>query len=459
MMPKPKRPPRYGSKKYDEVIRDNERYGNDPVWLGPRGRDYTTMLDDPKPYQIANLYPDPNSSYWIGQFALPEGATLILKGRFPHCRYTELALYRPDPLGSFTATPEALTDDEIEPDEGSVNPFVPGNSRLAENRSYTIRVVAKDAPADDKDREPNTLYAGTQGLLQMCLRVYLPDIGRDATGDVGLPGYEGIAANGTPLPAEEVLAQWNQPMSEGIKSGMTLDQWKQLREAPDNDPAMKPESIPSREPPVLERFFNSKYNFVGVFKPPEVRAKIPHQVETGFGGSSNITYVLSWVSRAFGEVLVLRGKLPKYPDTFAGGSGKGLETMTDWEARYWSLVICEAPPSGLSNDGLSDFQVPLDEEGNYTIVLSREEDRPANATEDNGVAWMEWSSRGEGLDDPSNRPDFGMLVFRYQHTNPEWQQSPTKVAEPGTETEVMGPYCPRGEYMDKATFEAKGVKR
>ena len=130
------------------------------------------------------------------------------------------------------------------------------------------------------------------------------------------------------------------------------------------------------------------------------------------------------MSRAFGPVLVLRGKMPKYPDTFAGGDGKGLETMTDWEARYWSLVICEAPPSGLSNDGLSDFQVPLDADGNYTIVISREEDRPANATEANGVAWMEWSPRGEGLDDPSNRPDFGMLVFRYQHTNPGWQQSP-----------------------------------
>ncbi len=457
-MPKPKRPPRYGNKSYEEVLRNNELFGNDPVWLGPRGRDYSSWLDDPKPYQIANLYPDPNSSYWLGQFNLPKDATLILTGRFPFCRFTEFALYRPDPLGSFTATLEALTDDEIEPDEGSVNPFVPGNPRLTANRNYTIRIVAKNAPAHDKDREPNTLYAGTQGQLQMLLRVYLPDAGRDATGDAGLPGYEGIAADGTRLSAEEVRTHWNQPMSEGIKSGMTVDQWKQLRDAPDNDPAMTPESIPARTPPVMERFFNSKYNFVGVFKTPEVRATIPAQVETGFGGSSNITYVLSWVSRAFGEILVLRGKMPKYPDTFAGGTGKGLETMADWEARYWSIVISEAPPSGLSNDGLSDFQVPLDDDGNYTIVVSREEDRPANATEADGVAWMEWSPRGEGLDDPSNRPDFGMLVIRYQHTNPDWRQSPTKVVEPGTEEAVMGPYFPRGRYMDKATFEAEGLK-
>ena len=455
-MPKPDKPPRFGNKSYEEVIRSNELYGGDQVWLGPRGRDYTTMLDDPKPYQIANLYPDPNASYWIGQFQLPEGATLILKGRFPHCRYMEFALYRPDPLGSFTATPEALTDDEIVPDPGSVNPFVPGSPRLAEKRDYSVHIVAADAPASDEDRKPNTLYAGTQGLLQMCIRVYLPDVDRDATGDAGLPDYEGLSADGTRLSAEEVREKWNQPMSEGIKSGMTLEQWTDLKSAPDNDPEMKPESIPARQPPVMERFFNSKYNFIGVFKPPDVRAQISHKVETGFGGSSNILYVFSWVSRAFGPVLVLRGKMPKFPNTFAGNGGKGLETMTDWETRYWSIVICEAPPSGLSNDGLSDMQVPLDEDGNYTIVVSREEDRPANATEENGVAWMDWGTRGEGLDDPSNRPDFGMLVIRHQHNNPTWKHNPEKVLEPGTEADVMGPYCPRGEYMEKASFEAMG---
>ncbi len=70
---------------------------------------------------------------------------------------------------------------------------------------------------------------------------------------------------------------------------------------------------------------------------------------------------------------------------------------------------------------------------------------------------MEWSPRGEGLDDPSNRPDFGMIVLRYQHTNPDWKHSPEKVTEPGTEAEVMGPYYPQGQYMDKATFEAGGA--
>lgn len=49
------------------------------------------------------MYPDANASYWIDQFELPLGAKLTLHGRFPFCRYMSYALYRPDPLGSFTA--------------------------------------------------------------------------------------------------------------------------------------------------------------------------------------------------------------------------------------------------------------------------------------------------------------------------------------------------------------------
>ena len=83
--------------------------------------------------------------------------------------------------------------------------------------------------------------------------------------------------------------------------------------------------------------------------------------------------------------------------------------MPEAQTQYWSLVSCEAMPSGQIVDGLTDMQVPLDGERNYTIVYSRKEDRPANATAENGVAWIEWSPRGEGVDGAKNRRDFGML--------------------------------------------------
>jgi hypothetical protein len=101
------------------------------------------------------------------------------------------------------------------------------------------------------------------------------------------------------------------------------------------------------------------------------------------------------------------------------------------------------------------MQVPLDKDGNYTIVVSRPEDRPKNATAEHGVAWIDWGP-GEGLNDARNRKDWGMLLVRMMSPDPNWENSPTKVTKPGEEAAVLGPYYPRGEYTDKAAFEAKG---
>ncbi len=176
------------------------------------------------------------------------------------------------------------------------------------------------------------------------------------------------------------------------------------------------------------------------------------------GGDPSTQYLLSFISRKFGPVYVMRGKMPTFPDTFAGVGGRGLEIMPDAETQYWSLVSGEAAPSGQIVDGLTDLQVPLDKDRNYTIVVSRAEDRPKNATLENGIAWMEWSPRGEGLHDPRNRADFGILMIRMMANNPSWKQSPDHVTHPGGEEAVMGAYLPRGEYTTKSAFEKRRAK-
>ena len=75
------------------------------------------------------------------------------------------------------------------------------------------------------------------------------------------------------------------------------------------------------------------------------------------------------------------------------------------------------------------------------------------------MAWVKWSTRGEGLDDPRNRADFGMLIMRIMANNPTWAQSPDNVTKPGMEEAVMGPYYPRGYYTTKVEFESKGPSR
>jgi hypothetical protein len=155
----------------------------------------------------------------------------------------------------------------------------------------------------------------------------------------------------------------------------------------------------------------------------------------------------------------MRGKMPTFPDTYTGAGGRGLEVMPEAQAQYWSLVSCEAAPSGQIVDGLCDMQIPLDADRQYTIVYSRQEDRPRNATEEHGVAWIEWSQRGEGIDGPQNRADFGMLMLRIMATDPAWKERPDNVTQPGMEEAVMGSYYPRGYYTTKAEFEARGPRR
>jgi hypothetical protein len=449
--------PRLGNKTLETVLQTDELYGHDGLWLGPRGRDYGDMLPDAKPYQHANLYPDPNSTYFFAIMEMPAGSVLTLRGRFTHGRYMQFALYRADPLGGFTATGEAFVDYEIEPDPGSENPFVPGANRRTEHRDYAVRIANVDAPEDAADREQNTLYAGAGAEIQVVYRVYLPDPGLLGDAGVGLPAYTATLADGTKLSAEEVRDQFNRPMLGGIPPGMPVEQWRALTDAEDNDPALSPETTPARNPPLLDRYFNNKWNLIGVFKSPEDRAKIPYHVETGFGGDPVTLFLMGFVSRGFGPVLVVRGKMPQYPDTYRGEDGNGLEVMTDWESRYWSVIMSAAPPSGMGADALTDMQVPLDADRNYTIVVSLPEDRPANATDEDGVGWMDWGTRGEGIDDESNRADFGLILFRFMLNNPNWAHDPNQIVEPGTEERIMGPYFPRMSYTDKATFEAGGA--
>jgi hypothetical protein len=172
------------------------------------------------------------------------------------------------------------------------------------------------------------------------------------------------------------------------------------------------------------------------------------------GGDPTTQYMVTYLSRKFGSIYVMRGKMPTFPDTYGGPDASGPAIMLDTQTQYWSLVSCEAPPSGQVADGLTDRQVPLDSERNYTIVVSRPEDRPDNATDEHGIAWLNWGERGEGLDDARNRTDFGMLILRIMANNPTWKESPNNVKEPGSEAAVMGPYLPHGEYTTKAGFEA-----
>jgi hypothetical protein len=388
---------------------------------------------------------------------------LTLNYTYPHARYFQFALYKSE-HGTFVSIGQALQGKDFEPDPGSTNPFRVGANRLLAQRNFTLRIVAKDAPKDAARGAQNTLFVGKDGgELMFVNRTYLSDQGSDGCGwgpasapdkGSGIPTYTGTLANGTKLSQEEVVKQFARPMP-APKPPVTAEQWEMIVHGKDNDPTLDPAASPARKEPRWEKYWNIKYSILGAFKTPEERAKIPYATAIDGGGDPETQYMVLNLSRKFGPVYVMRGKMPTFPNTYAGAGGKGLEIMPDAQTQYFSLVSCEAMPSGQIVDGLADMQIPLDAGGNYTIVYSRKEDRPKNATEANGVAWIEWSPRGEGIDGPKNRPDFGMLMLRIMANNPTWKERPDSITEPGMEEAVMGAYYPRGEYTTKETFETK----
>ncbi len=455
----------HADKSLGNVIRTDDRYGHDGLFQGPRGWVYWNFLERPKPIQNPNLWPDMQSTYFIGRFAMPPGSSMTLRGRFPYARFFQFALYKFE-RETFVAIGESLRGPDFEPDPGSTNPFRVGADRLAAQRNYTIRILAEEAPKDAAQRAKNTLYVGRDSAdLEGVIRIYLADQDKDGAGwgpadasfaETGFPTYEATLADGTKLTAEQVVEQFGKPFTGATKQPMTVDEWEKLLHSKDNDPTLSLATAPARNPAQWYKYWTNAYTLVGVFKPPAERAKIRYQGAMEGGGEG--PYLVTYLSRKFGPVYVLRGKMPTFPNTYAGKDGQGLATMPDAQTQYWSLVSCEAVPSGQVVDGITDFQVPLDADRNYTIVVSRPEDRPKNATRENGVAWLKWSPRGEGLDDPRNRPDFGMLIMRIMANNPNWKERPDNIKKPGTGEAVMGPYFPKGYYTTKADFETNGAK-
>ena len=458
---------RFGDKSVENIVRTDTRYGHDGLFFGPRGWVYWNHLEYPRPIQNPNLWPDGQSTYFLGQLAMPAGASLTLHYTYPHSRYFQFALYTWNGQ-TFVSTGEAVAGKDIDPDPGSTNPFRVGANRLAERREFTLRILAAKPPADPSQRARNTLYGGDKGeKLQFVNRIYLADQGWDGAGwapasspsaETGFPTYEGTLADGTKLSATEVVERFGRPMA-ATKQPVNAEQWSKLVHAPNNDPALDPATAPARKVPKWEKYWNFRYSIVGAFKTAEERATIPYHAAMDGGGDPTTQYLFINLSRKFGPVYVMRGKMPTFPNTYAGAGGRGLEVMPEAQTRYWSLVSCEAAPSGHIVDSLTDMQVPLDKDGNYTIVSSHREDRPKNATLENGVAWIEWSPRGEGIGGPKNRADFGMLMLRIMATNPSWAERPDNVTKPGTEEAVMGAYYPRGEYTTKAEFEASGLNK
>ena len=124
------------------------------------------------------LAPDSAATYYLLPFTAQAGLRIRLSGRYPDARYASLQAY--DAGGSlFTVNgvSSALTDYQIQPERGSVNPWQPrawpGRRRPAGGRfTVTLRSDVSSGQVNTLPLAPAGTAAGTEGYL--VYRVYLP---------------------------------------------------------------------------------------------------------------------------------------------------------------------------------------------------------------------------------------------------------------------------------------------
>jgi hypothetical protein len=394
-------------------------------------------------------FPEESATYWLARFHLAEGAELVLRGAFPHGRYMSLNAYSE---GNPT---DSLSDVRVRADAGSRNPFRAEARRDVRDRSWTVTVVDEPPPAGraaGEPRERNTIYAQPEGdaPIELAYRVYEPEAGRDLTGGTGLPEIELVDRDGTSLSGEQACAEVNDPNREITIQTVPAAVWQGAH----NSPGCDGETNPAHDPPRWERFFNIDYASLAVVTDcteagRQSRLSMDPDLEGGFYSNRDSAYVYSHLAQEFGPLLVVEGRLPRFARTYARP-----ERMPDAQLRWWSLCSGESRVTVRTPDCLSDRQV-LERSGrDYTIVVSKREDRPASARRRCGVAWLDWGERGDGAGDPG----YGLLIMRNMLVSPDFERAIQRVPRPTEEESVMGPYFPRSRYMTPEDFAARGCK-
>ena len=159
----------------------------------------------------------------------------------------------------------------------------------------------------------------------------------------------------------------------------------------------------------------------------------------GGGFLSNIhnAYTYNIYFRHKGNVNLLRAKAP----TYRGQPGVAFGTE---QLRYWSVCQNDVVSQRYSDCSL-DENTALDDEGYFTIMVSDAEDRPNNATAENGITWLPW---GPYLN--------GALAYRHMLPAPDYTETTSYVPRGTAVEDVLGEYAPQPAYCTQEFVESVG---
>jgi hypothetical protein len=290
------------------------------------------------PFGIGNwLWADTANRWWYMPVD-PQWQKVMITGTYPKARFFSFAVYDNAPVS--TGLADHLFDAQITPDQGGINPFVDTNASSASDQTYRITVTRTNI----NDGNVLRLHADTGWLIY---RLYLPNAGKGSMAGVPLPNISITDAKGKTTPL------------------LTCPIFNRRSELVQLQPQILPSVLenPPTLPPVPDRIW-----FGTPAGPPPLLLPNPDN-----------KYLVSFFMPEYepGRMIVIRGKMPGFPDTYHGAPvSKPARHFDTVQLRFWE--ICQADGvSPLPIEGCAtDATTPLDGSGFYTVVITNDVLRP-----------------------------------------------------------------------------------
>lgn len=458
--------------------------------------------------KLYGSFPDPHVSYFLAPVLLvPFGGKAIIEGDFPYCRFFNVQVsppfdaheYRYDKWSGKGEV--SIVDADVVPLPGNNNPFLPNADRTVKDRAYQIvyeMALGNPSKVDPTHHPPYRgdgrirygsaiQYQGpwsmdkkrghTRGIWDfgdIWLRYYAPDNPKDADAGVKVPklyyqlktgekyfvtaNYEGLIKASETTMAQRIKGNSDPAPYNGPNIGWDKQFGIFLQISSGVSKALYREKEKDKE---YVRKLDLGVNGRGENMPPPACYE-PHATTCAYAA-----ILTSGTSIKKGNVFVITGKLPTFPNT-----RNGEKVFKPAQCRYWSITTYDAEfpfskVKGLEQTSVMDDELVLDKDRKYILVYSRPEDRPINATKENGVTWVNWGYTCTQS-----------FTIRWISVVPEWdfKQSPSEVNLPwakstwsGTQftkgyigqndtTGFLGGYHPVKHYMSKKDFESLGNK-
>jgi hypothetical protein len=453
---------------------------------------------------------------WRLQEPVPEGTKLLVEGDFPHCRLFTFQIGAPwDPEfpygGRGGGAPEVpLLDEDIVPDPGHVNPFVEGANRTATKRHYHVTFELREGKWLEMNptgavypyRAPGNYRVGGnrsgengESGPSLWVRIYMPD---------HLDPYGGVAP-----PVIRIQYPGEEPVLATITEDVPIQLGEHIKLGPEENPALvNGRSLGEQQ--AIDTLRWEGLRSLSLASAPDVREKYTYARHTNpdgtlflvkrFGTQRHLAWSRRWrdldycrkeaprilreqykkdkslpppgndphesdhcIYTAFSgggitldrdTCVVIRGKAPITPRTRDGQPVMGSSAQLRYFVFHWDIGIrLPLYPIG----GISDEDLVLDADRNYTIVIGAEEDRPANATAEYGITWYPFVA--------GPRATFNIRWLSTAATS--WKHAPHTIPwEVGDYTEHtfdrygmmshMGDYYPEGRYMTTGEIEKLG---